>query len=223
MSEPIPEVWSFGDVGKQGHSYRILVHDPETYNKARWINPHGENTTVLLDGLEDAAVYATGEHPKNLYFAPIQRLMSLDELMPIAESDLVTDEYGSKIIKILANELTKLGPDKSLHFLGSYVLVDMVAPSSTDIIEQVMDCFILALGKGIEKEVMDKGYSMDDPQIVSLQLTLNEVQRSLVKLSKQMQALGLDEGDLLADLIGVYAGSAVKTLREFNYKYGKAQ
>lgn len=216
-----PENWSFGDIGKQGSSYRILVHAHEDYNKARWINTRGENTTVLLNDVKDASQYATGNHPANKYCAPIYRIATLSDVLPVVESDVVDTNYGSKIIKILSNELTKLGPDKNLHFLASYTLISMVDPSSSDTIEQIMECFVLSLGKGIEKEVTDKGLSLDDPKVIELQKTLDETKNILIKLAKQMQDLGLDEGDLLADLVGVYAGTAVKTVREFNFKYGK--
>lgn len=219
---PLPkENWSFGDVGQQGHSFRILIHDPTEYNKARWINPRGENTTILLENLNDAAQYATGDHPGNHYIAPIKRIGKLETLMPILASDIVDSDYGTKVIETLGTEVAKIGTDKSLHFIASYELASMaVDPQSTNIIEQVMEAFILALGKGIEKEIQDKGLSMNDPQIIKLQNDLENIKNNCVDLGKQMQSLGLDEGDLLADLIGVFAGSSVKTLREFNYKYG---
>jgi len=219
---PLPkESWSFGDVGQQGHSFRILVHDSAEYNKARWINPRGENTTILLENLNDAAQYATGNHIGNHYNAPIKRLGSLETLMPILASDIVGVDYGTKVIEALVTEISKIGTDKSLHFIASYGLASVaVDPQSANTIEQIMEAFVLALGKGIEKEVQDKGLSMDDPRIIRLQYELENTKNNCIALSKQMQELGLDEGDLLADLIGVFAGSSVKTLREFNFKYG---
>ena len=216
------EDWSFGDVGAQGSSYRVLVHDHENYNKARFINPRGENTTVLLNDLNDAAQYASGDHPKNKYVAQIKKIGNLETLLPVLNSDIVGSEYGSKVMRALSYEIAKIGDDKVYHFLASFQLASTFAEvQSAAPLDQILESFISALEVGVEKELIDRGISRKSPEAIKLYNTLEAAKANLIDSARQMRSLHLDEGDLFADISGVGAGTAAKAVRELNFKYGK--
>lgn len=222
-SMTIPQkTWYFGDVGKQGHSFRILVHHPDDYNKAVFINPRGENTTVVLNDLVDARQYATGEHPKNKFAAPIEKIGTLEDILPIVVTNLPNDSFSEKIIKQFGEELAIVGPDKSLHFttnVGMILFGDPNQPTNvTDTFETDFLAITKALEISIQKELKDKGISETDPRVYRLANCLGTISANYIMMAKTMNELGLDRGDIYADLIGQYIGMALVMVKQLQFE-----
>jgi hypothetical protein len=221
LETPISQKFYFGDIGMQGGSYRILVHHPDDYNRAVWVNSRGENTTEVLENIEDARQYATGHHPLNKYGAPIKKIGQMDRILPVTGSDVFYREFGSLIIQDFANEITKIGPDKNLHFLANVGITEWADCESDEEFCRSLERMSEAIKISILKEVDDKGISHDDQRVVKILMLIDSLKENYRQMSPRITSLGLDKGDLYADLIGMYLGGALMILYQLNFEFGK--
>ncbi len=208
-----------GDIGQQGHSYRILVHHPDDPNKLVYINPNGENTTVILNDLEDAQQYATGNHPANKYNAPITKIGSLNALLPVISNTNLYRELGAEIMKKFSYEITKVGPDKNLHFLANIALTELSDCKSEDELGRGLERLFEAIKISIIKEMDQVGIGKDDRDRIDMLDIIDDLKENSIKLNVIINKCKLDKGDMYADFIGMYLGSALMMLYQLDYEF----
>ena len=119
------------------------------------------------------------------------------------------------LIERVAEEISRFGDDKVLHFTGSVILASFEGYGDTPT-HQMMTSTQEAFKEGIDKEMYDKAVSEDVRNEVMKKL--ESVMELFVEIADIAKENELDQGDLTADMIGIGVGIALKGLRLMDYE-----
>ena len=118
------------------------------------------------------------------------------------------------------NEL-ELPEDKRKHIRVSYGLYSLAYPAHDTKIGRMLTCPLGAFMKGVDKEFGDVGVRTPEDVTIALKRAFY----ALGDLAETLSRYGLDEGDLIADLVGCSMGSVREGLFELmpgdEKRYGK--
>lgn len=107
------------------------------------------------------------------------------------------------------NEL-ELPEDKRKHIRVSYGLYSLAHSAHDTKIGRMLSCPLAAFQKGVDKEFGDVGVRTPE----DLRTALKRAYYALGDLAETLSRYGLDEGDLIADLVGCSMGSVREGLFE---------
>lgn len=110
----------------------------------------------------------------------------------------------------LEHAIENLPLDKRAHILASKVLYSMVLVYEQNPLYALLCAPIGALQKGVEKEFGDKGERVPE----DVKIAMKRAFYALSDVAEQLLAAKLDNGDLIADLVGVYAAAVRQGLME---------
>jgi hypothetical protein len=114
-----------------------------------------------------------------------------------------------------------LPEDKRKHVRVSYGLYSLAYPAHDTKIGRMLTCPLGAFMKGVDKEFGDVGVRTPEDVTIALKRAFY----ALGDLAETLSRYGLDEGDLIADLVGCSMGSVREGLFELmpgdEKRYGK--
>ena len=107
------------------------------------------------------------------------------------------------------------GQDKQLHFSASYGLVYFNANPDIYLIGGTTEGKLLALKRGLIKEMDDIGISPTNRSRIIINNEIEKMRYSNVVLWQEIRHLKLDEGDLLADYAGGCLAEAILSMQQY--------
>lgn len=164
-----------------------------------WLRSMGERTHTER--------YLAGDNVWGLRFKPVSHFGDLCALSSNVAAGIAYRTFG---IGEMAREVEKFGDDKRKHFEVSYGLT-LLEASGDDGLENLVLGPYRVFEIGVEKELRDRALSQQE--CVAIRAAMAAGRQEALRLLSEARALRLDRGDLVADLIGIGYGTAVKGLR----------
>lgn len=204
-----------GNIYRHGTAWRVLFALDAFDSKTRWIlfsSLNGEQTFTA-----DAArmeSYLAGDNPNR---AAMELAGHISQILPPASSNFTPNQLGGDLLQRILVELKGVGADKVLHITTSLML-QLGQAESKSAAGGMLKAFATGLAVGIAKEVNDAGAAGK-----SVIMTCESLQHAADSIDLAIETKPLDDGDLVADLIGLglmLVTEGVRQLRLANGTHG---
>ena len=149
------------------------------------------------------AAYLDGE---NLWSAAFTPVTTLKELWASSDQSETLD-YSQYALGAFTRAVGTAGLDKRKHFEVSYGLMLASLPGE-DVLDNLLLGPMQVLKIGVQKELEDRSIPQDRRR--ALYAALDRATAELQQATREIRELGLDRGDLVADVAGIAYGVATK-------------
>ena len=149
------------------------------------------------------SAYLDGENIWSTAFTPVATLKELWAASDRSE----TLDYSQYALGVFARAVGAAGVDKRKHFEISYGLL-LANLQGEDVLDNLLLAPMEVLKIGVQKELEDRSIPADRRQ--ALYAALDHAAAELQQVTREIRALGLDRGDLVADVAGIGYGVASK-------------